>query len=292
MARPRARRHLWALRITLLVFLLWLPAAAPAQPATLPNRPGSLKFAVIGDSGTGGRHQREVAAVMAAARERFPFELVLMLGDNLYGGEGPEDRRRKFEEPYAALLEADVPFYAAIGNHDEPLQRFYPLFHMYGQAYYSVAAPRQSVRFFALESGGMDAAQLAWLDRALAVSTEAWRIVFLHEPIYSSGRRHGPAVALGERIEPILVRHGVDVVFAGHEHFYERLTPQHGVAYFISGAAAKLRRGNIDRASPAFAAGFDEDRSFMLIEIDGDTLFFEAISRTGQTVDSGTILRD
>jgi hypothetical protein len=91
-------------------------------------------------------------------------------------------------------------------------------------------------------------------------------------------------------VEPILVRHGVDVVFAGHEHFYERIHPQQGIHYFTSGAAGKLRRGNIRRGALT-AAGFDTDYSFMLIEVVGDRLHFQAISRAGTTVDEGVIDR-
>ena len=269
-----------------------LVCGAVAQPTTLPSRPGSLKFAVLGDTGTGGRAQREVATQLVTARDRFPFELALMLGDNLYGGETPADIARKFERPYAALLEAGVTFHATLGNHDEPMQRFYPGFNMNGQAYYSFAAPRQSVRFFAVESEHLDEAQRTWLEHALRLAPERWKILFMHHPIYSSGRRHGPDEALRAGLEPLLVRYGVQVVFAGHEHFYERLNPQQGITHFIAGGAAKLRRGNIRRDSPLTAAGFDRDNSCLLVEIDGDELWFEAISRTGETVDSGTIRRD
>jgi hypothetical protein len=88
----------------------------------------------------------------------------------------------------------------------------------------------------------------------------------------------------------MFVQYGVDVVFSGHEHFYERINPQRGIYYFTSGAAAKLRKGNI-RPTVLTAAGFDEDRSFMLLELTPDQMHFQAISRTGRTVDSGVIDR-
>ena len=59
---------------------------------------------------------------MAKARDAFPFEFVIMLGDNIYGSERPQDFVRKFEKPYEALLSAKVPFYASLGNHDDPTQ--------------------------------------------------------------------------------------------------------------------------------------------------------------------------
>ncbi len=246
---------------------------------------------MIGDSGTGERGQYEVGERMAEYHARFPFEFVLMLGDNIYGREKPEDYAKKFERPYRALLDAGVEFYAALGNHDEPVQRFYEPFNMGGRPYYSFKTPRGEVRFFALESGYVDDAQIAWLEQALREARETWKIGFFHHPLYSSGRRHGPAEEVRELLEPLFVEHGVDVVFAGHEHFYERLKPQQGILYFTSGGAGKLRRSNITRATPEYARGFDQDHHFMLVEITGDELHFQAVSRAGSTIDSGVFRR-
>ena len=221
--------------VTAVVTVLAGLSTAGAQDLTLPLAAGSVRFAVIGDSGTGGREQHEVGERMAEYRAKFPFEFVLMLGDNIYGRERPEDYLQKFERPYAALLDAGVKFYASLGNHDEPNQRFYEPFNMNGERYYSFAALRGSVRFFALESGYIDDAQLEWIERALVEADEDWKIGFFHHPLYSSGRRHGPAEEIREFLEPLFIEHGVDVVFSGHEHFYERLKPQSGIFYFTSG---------------------------------------------------------
>src|SRR3954463_4308319 len=97
------------------------PAVADPQPAPpLPSRADSLKFAVIGDSGSGDYPQYDVASRMKDARAMFPFELVIMLGDNIYGRQGPQDFVDKFERPYAALLQGGVMFFASLGNHDSP----------------------------------------------------------------------------------------------------------------------------------------------------------------------------
>jgi predicted phosphodiesterase len=267
------------------------PAARAAQPvkSTLPNADNSVKFLVIGDSGTGDRTQYAVAAQIAEAHKRFPFEFTIMLGDNLYGSENARAYESKFTRPYKPLLDAGVKFYAALGNHDEPAQRFYEPFNMDGRRYYTHGM--DDVKFFVLDSTYMTPEQMDWLKSELERSDDKWKIPYMHHPLYSSGERHGSERDLQLLIEPLFVEHGVDVVFAGHEHFYERLKPQKGIVYITQGGAAKLRRGNIRGNSPLTAKGFDTDRSFTLIEILEDHMFFETISRTGQIVDSGVITR-
>jgi hypothetical protein len=266
------------------------PQRSSSARLTLPNKPDSVHFGVIGDSGTGGREQLQVAQRFAEFRQIFTFDFAIMLGDNLYGGEGPRDFQKKFEVPYKPLLDAGVKFYAALGNHDDPNQRMYKLFNMNGERYYTFKPPKASVRFFALDSNYMDDEQLKWLKKELAASGSDWKIAFFHHPLYSSGEKHGADVLLREKLEPIFVEHGVDVVFTGHEHFYERLKPQRGIAYFICGSSAKLRRGNIGN-SDISAKGYDQGYTFMLIEIEGEQMHFQTIDQSGKTIDSGVVQR-
>ena len=279
------------------IVLAW-SGAGRAQDLQLPNKSGSLKFAVIGDTGTASRAQSEVGARMEAFRQKFPFELVLMVGDNLYGGEKPSDFASKFETPYRAMLAAGVKFYAALGNHDDPGERNYEQFNMSGQRYYTFRPGSgvidklfgSGIRFFALDSNYMDKAQLDWLEKELSGSGSDWKICFFHHPLYSSARTHGSSLDLRAVLEPLFVRYGVSVVFAGHDHVYERIKPQKGITYFVSGAGGSPRKGDLKK-SPLTAVGFDQDFHFMLVEIDGDEMHFQAISRTGRTVDSGTVAR-
>lgn len=264
-------------------------ALLPAQELQLPNKKDSFRFAVIGDSGTGGRNAYEVAQRLVEYHQKFKFDVVVMLGDNMYGGQSPKDYKKKFEDPYKVLLDAGVKFYAALGNHDDSNQRSYKLFNMNGERFYSFK-PRAGVRFFALDSNYMDKAQLAWLEKELEASGSDWKIAFFHHPLYSSGGKHGSDIELRAVLEPLFVKHEVSLVLAGHDHFYERIKPQRGITHFVIGGSAKLREGNI-RRSDITAKAFDTDNSFAIMEIDGDVLHFQAISRTGKTIDTGSIKR-
>ena len=291
MMDDRSETRMTRLRIRIIAFLIAAAASTATfgqAPAPLPNRADSVKFAAIGDNGTGERAQYEVAQQMVKSRAAFAFDLVIMLGDNMYGGQTPADFVRKFEQPYAPLLNAGVKFQASLGNHDRAENVSYKFFNMNGERYY--AFTRRNVRFFALDSTRMDARQLAWLETSLAETREDWKICYFHHPLYSNASRHGSSVDLRVLLEPIFVKHGVDVVFSGHDHVYERVKPQKGIPYFVSGAAGQLRRGNM-RPTEETAAYFDQDQSFMLAEVAGDDLHFQAISRTGKIVDSGVIRR-
>jgi 3',5'-cyclic AMP phosphodiesterase CpdA len=264
--------------------------AAPPSPASsgvmTPREEDSVRFAIIGDTGTGSKSQYEIGAQMTKARAVFPFEFVIMLGDNIYGSERPQDFMTKFEKPYQALLDAKVPFYASLGNHDDPTQRFYKLFNMNGERYYTYS--KGHARFFVLDSNYMDQPQLKWLEEQLSRSTDRWKIAYFHHPLYSSGERHGSEVDLRAQVEPLFIKYGVDVVFAGHEHFYERIKPQNGIYYFTQGGSAKLRKGNINRGALT-AAGFDTDFSFTLAELGKDAMQFQTLTRLGKPIDSGTL---
>jgi predicted phosphodiesterase len=271
------------------------PAPAPVQstagaPAAvdmkLPNKQGTVKFAVIGDNGTGEKEQYEVGGLMVKWQAAFPFDFVIMLGDNLYGSQNPRDFVKKFEEPYKALLERDVKFYAALGNHDNQENRFYKPWNMNGERFYSYKKDR--VRFFVLDTDYLDQPQRRWIERQLQESTDDWKIAYFHHPLYSSAAAHGSQTDLQLILEPLFVKHGVNVVFQGHDHVYERIKPQKGIYYFVEGASGKLRPGDL-RKTALTEVGNDREQSFMLVEVDEDELHFQAIGRTGRTIDSGTL---
>jgi 3',5'-cyclic AMP phosphodiesterase CpdA len=322
MRRDAMRKVLSALLATLL---------AAAAVVAFSSDPERVRFAVIGDGGTGDRHQHLVAQRMSEWHERLPFALVLMLGDNIYGGlwglRGGGHRRffeKQFDEPYAALLARGVVFRASIGNHDartrdgRDLIEDHKRFGMDSdEGYYRFAAGRQPAQAGAIGSGGDDGAplveffalntdrlverrqdpdQLAWLEKSLAASRARWRIVYGHNPLYSTGKRHGGDEALRAILEPILLgtegqggsSPRVQVFLAGHDHIYERLKPQKGIVHFVCGSSGKLRRGDA-RRTPEVAAAEDQLRAFMLWEATPDGLTFRAINEEGNAFDCGRI---
>ena len=256
---------------------------------TLPVKDGSVRFAVIGDTGSGTTKQRDVGDMMVKYRALFPFEFVLMMGDNMYGGEDPKDFEKKFSEPYKALLDNQVKFYATLGNHDMPIQVNYENFNMNGKEYYRFK--KGNIAFYSLNSNYMDKKQVKWLEDELAKDTSNWKICFFHHPPYSSAKAHGSDGQLREVVEPIFLKYGVNVVLTGHDHVYERIKPQKGIYYFVSGAGGKLRSGDVSETSQLTEKSYDRDLHFMLFEVAGDQMYFQAISRTGETIDSGMIAR-
>jgi predicted phosphodiesterase len=266
-----------------------LSVIGAAQHVTLPLAQDSTRFAVLGDTGTGDKPQYEIGRRLEEFRRRINFSFAIMVGDNIYGSERPQDFQKKFELPYKPLLDAGVTFYAALGNHDDPNQRFYKPFNMHGERFYTFK--KGNIEFFVLDSNYMDRKQLDWFERALRESRSDWKMAYFHHPLYSSGDAHGSEVDLRTLLEPLFLKYGMDVVFAGHEHFYERVKPQKGIYYFTCGGSAKLRKGDIRKGSALTAKGDDVENTFMVVEVAKDVFNFQTVSRDGVTIDSGAFQR-
>lgn len=282
-------RSFYSVLFFLSVCVSSISAGAQHVAVKLPLHAGSVRFAVIGDSGTGNKEQFEVAQELERYRQDVKFDFVIMLGDNIYGGHSASDFKRKFEEPYKSLLDAGVKFYASLGNHDDPnIERLYKPFNMNGERYYTFK--RGNVQFYALDSTYMDTRQLTWLEQNLRSSNAGWKICYFHHPLYSDGKMHGPDLDLRNQLTPLLKAYGVNAIFSGHEHAYERIKPQNGIYYFIQGDSGKLEHHDFHR-SEQMQTSYDRDRTFMLVEIDGDNLYFQTVARSGETVDAGVLTR-
>jgi len=268
------------------------PPAAPAKiqggatsPLPMPHTRGATIFALMGDSGSGDVSQQQVADAMLTyfnTAKRFPF--VLMLGDNLYH----DDYENEFLTPYKPLLDRGVKFYAALGNHDRDLQQHFKPFNMGDKDHYSFE--EGNIRFAVLNTNHpSDRDQLNWLNGVFADAGTKWRIAFFHHPLYSSGI-HGAEGrdVIRPAFEEPLVKNRVNVTFAGHEHMYERVSPQRGIYHFVSGGGGRT----LYRYRPS---EFDEvgasEHHFMIVQVSGDTLLFEAITHAQKVLDCGVIHR-
>jgi len=277
-----------------------LPEIAPAvvqDTAAKPMPPGATSplpmpqirfgtvFAVMGDSGSGDQAQQAVAQAMVTyfnTARRFGF--VLMLGDNLYD----DDYTNEFSVPYKPLLDRGVKFYAALGNHDRDLEIHFKPFNMNDVDRYTF--DQGNARFAVLNSNHpADPLQITWLDQVFADAGTKWRIAFFHHPLYSSGQHASEGRdVIRPALEPALIRNQVNVVFAGHEHLYERIKPQHGITHFVSGGGGRYL---YDFKPSTFDEIGLSEHHFMVAEIAGDRLFFEAITHAQELIDCGVIYR-
>ena len=293
MGNPRAGRITRRQAIGGLATLATGALVRPSSLFAVSSVKSTLRVAVIGDWGTGDDDQFALADQMLQHHRQSAFDFVLTTGDNIYPNGSGRHFRKKFEEPFAGLLNDRVNFYAVLGNHDVETGRqdqlSYPLFNMRGQNYYSFGRGNGLIDFFLIDTTDFDETQNSWLEFALRGSKAKWKVAAFHHPIYSSGKKHGSNAKLRTQIEPLLNRYGVSVAVSGHDHFYERTKPQNGTQYFVTGAGGKTRRGGVDLNSPIRAASYDADNHFMLLEIDEREIGFKAISETGEVVDTGVI---
>lgn len=252
-----------------------------------------VRFAVIGDWGNGSDSQTRIAKQMLAAHREKSLDFVLTAGDNIYPNGGSRNFATNFERPFNSLINDRVNFYAVLGNHDiedgRQDQCQYPLFNMAGQNYYSLKQGDGLAEIFMLDSTDMGLSQLAWFERSLKNSTARWKLVVLHHPLYSSGRRHGSSMNLRKTLEPLFTRYKVNAVISGHDHIYERTKPQHDIQYFVTGAAGQIRKGDTDLKSNFRETSYDESCHFMLVKITDQKIAFQAINETGEVVDNSSI---
>jgi hypothetical protein len=279
----------------------FFPGAAPEEilePNAWEVSDTTITFAVLGDNGSGGRNAMDVARQMAATYAETPYGLVVLLGDISYYGSILSRYEDVFGKPYRPLIEANVDFELAIGNHEiqenpspDALQEVADKLRQLGLPNTYYTATHGPIDLFIIDSslplaGVADAGdQLAWLEQELAASDAAWQVVAVHHPLYSSGTKREPDPRMRRALEPLFIEHGVDIVFMGHDHFYERTKPQSGVTYVLSGGGSKISGVGFSD----FTAVAAEKLQFMLVEVDGETMTVRAIDQNGVVFDEFTI---
>lgn len=261
-----------------------LTARTGFRTAPLPDDADPVRVLVFGDSGEGGSDQRALRDQMFTT----PADLVIHTGDVAYDdGEIGEYEDNVFGI-YTELFR-NVPFFPAPGNHDHRTLQGAPFRHVFAlpgdELWYSFDWGR--VHFAALDTEADYATQAAWLDADLARTQLPWKVVYMHRPPYSSGH-HGSDTRLRALLAPILARHGVQLVLAGHDHSYERLHPQDGIAYVVTGGGG---RGTYDVGTSSFTAFSEEVIHLVQLEIGPDEAVLHAIDGSGTEFDSMVIPR-
>jgi Calcineurin-like phosphoesterase len=277
-------------------FLPGTPPDVTLEPRAWTETAGEVSFAVLGDNGSGRRNAMAVARRMALTYRESPYGLVLLAGDVCYYGHIDDRYETVFTRPYRALIDAGVSWELAVGNHDVEggngggADEVAAELSHFGKDRSYYAARHGPVEVFVVDSGmvlaGGDAAdeQLAWLATALGASRAPWKVAPMHHPTFSSGR-HGSSMRLRRAVEPILAEGGADLAFAGHDHHYERTTPQRGVVHVVSGGGCKLTL----TGRSAFTAAAESALHFVHVVVRGERLDARAIVPDGRVIDRFTL---
>jgi hypothetical protein len=276
--------------------------------ATVASAQAPFRFLAIGDTGSASPAQGRVAEQMWQWRQKNPFDVVLMLGDNIYGntelthGGDPKLFPKKFDAYYKRFQDAGVVFHASVGNHDMQTNHAQgeiddkARFGMLGpDGYYKFSTPdsfkvngKPLVEFFALNSelhGEKFNAQVSWLREELSASNAVWKIVFLHHPLYTVAGQHSPALELRNAIGKSLHDYHVQFVLGGHNHFYSRMKPVDGMMQLISGGGGRhLAFPRNDKCAVMSLRKYQ----FLGVEVYPDKVRFISIDEHGQTLDDFT----
>ncbi len=216
--------------------------------ATVPyvpfDPPPVLHIAVAGDVGDSGARLTATADAVAAVDATTPYDVLLLLGDNVYPNGDPAKLPDTVFTPFAPVLDGGADLLAILGNHDVrdgngPLQM--DALGMPAR-WWSREYAGGEVLIVGLDSNVVDdRAQLAWLDATLGESNARWKIVALHHPPYSAGYQ-GSSLDGRQAFAPLFAKYGVQLVLSGHDHDYQRSVPMDGVTYVVTGAASGTRR--------------------------------------------------
>lgn len=260
--------------------------AAPGSEET------DLKFMAYGDTRTNPDIHDWVAQSMV-----FTYQMdeafqtfVLGVGDLVGAGDLEPIWDLEFFDPAYENIQrmlANAPFVSCIGNHEqsgELYEKYFPYPFEEGGRYWSFDyGPAHFVMVDQYVDYTAGSAQLQWIDNDLASTDETWRFVFFHEPGWSAGG-HANETDVQDYIQPLFETYGVDIVFAGHNHYYARATVN-GVQHVTTGGGgAPLYAPDPDYTPEVIAAS--ESNHFCKVEIEGNTLAFSAVKPDGTEIDS------
>ncbi|MGI8901516.1 MAG: metallophosphoesterase family protein [Nocardioides sp.] len=280
-ARPPAA--LWPL------FARDQPSDLAGEPAPPVTKPPAVRVAVAGDTGTGDPSEADTARQMAAQGRTRPYDALLLLGDLVYEDGEAKLTDRVVTEPFEAVLRGGATLLPVLGNHDYASGEQQQILEELGRREAWYVQRIGQLRVVVLDSNQVsNPVQTQWLRETLAVPqpTDTWTVAAMHHPGYSAGY-HGSDLEVREAWGPLFAEYDVPLVLAGHDHDYQRSTPQDGVTYVVSGAGAKLR----PTGSEDFTAVSASVLHYVDLLVYADRLVMSAIDQTGTLVDTFTIDR-
>jgi hypothetical protein len=270
--------------------------SAGGELVTAPEPSEPFSFVVFGDTRSNPDQHR---ALVERVRREVP-DFILMTGDMVDDGAKESDWQSFFAVERDLL--AENVLFPAVGNHDrhgrtrgaDAYRRYFalPADAPDPERYYAMSYG--NARLLVLDSNEYSFAltdQTAWLEkelqRAAADPTVAHRFVVMHHPPYSVSI-HGGQPELREMWTPIFERYGVDAVFSGHDHVYER-AERNGVRYFVSGGGGAPLYPRDPRARPDDVAAtiyFERTLNYLRVRVVGGFVEVAAVREDGTLIES------
>jgi 3',5'-cyclic AMP phosphodiesterase CpdA len=258
----------------------FVPYPADAEP--------DLRLAVVGDVGDGGDLEWRLASTMYVAGRSDPFDVLMLLGDNVYPYGDPARLEEYVFQPFAAVLDSGAALYSITGNHDaladdggltQQLALGMPGFWWTDRI--------GDVLLVGVDSNQVEnPEQLAFLETTLAGSDAPWKIVAVHHPPYSAGYQ-GSSHDVRDTFGPLFELHGVQLVLSGHDHDYQRTEEINGVTYLVSGGGAGTRR----TGNRSYTAYSTSTMNFADLNVFADRIEIRAIDHELMVFDQFTLVR-
>ena len=276
-----------------LALVLFLAGLVSANAQT-----SGTRFAVIGDYGSAGQSERDVANLVKSWSPDF----IITTGDNNYpsGAASTIDQNvgqyyHDYISPYFGSYGAGASlnrFFPSLGNHDwyttgaQPYLNYFTLPN--NERYYEfISGP---VHLFAVDSDPSEpdgttrnSVQAAWLQNRLAAAPEPWKLVYFHHAPYSSGSEHGSSSWMQWPFQSW----GASTVLSGHDHDYERILVG-GFPYFVNGLGGVSRYAF---GSPVAGSQvrYNGDYGAMLVTATTEDITFQFVTRGGTVIDTYTL---
>jgi 3',5'-cyclic AMP phosphodiesterase CpdA len=243
-----------------------------------------LHVGVVGDIGDSGNRLDATGRAMAVIDRTSPYQVLLLLGDNVYPSGDPSELPNTVFEPFAALLD-HAQLLAILGNHDVKEGHGPAQMRALGMPGRWWSREVDDTLVVGLDSNDVgNLRQRRFLERRLAESSARWKIVALHHPPYSAGYQ-GSSTEARRAFAPLFERYGVQLVLSGHDHDYQRSKRINGVTYVVSGAAAGTRR----TGEESFTAESFSWHHFLDLDIYADRIVGRAVNQDGRVADTFTL---